>query len=771
MSDIVSEAHKLYAESVEATSQQRAQIAEDLEFSDPSNPIQWDDAVKRQRENDPGGARPCLVMDRTGQYVDNVAGQVAKSPPGLHVVPVDSKADRKVAEQLDGLFRHIEYSSRAQMHYSAALRSAARTGVGYLCVRPEYVNRALKWQEPRICAITDPLRVVFDPWCNELDGKDANFGFLLSEISIAEFERKYGEKTEPASFGDEGSMRMSQAQKKSVVLAEQWEADVVRMNMIVHIGQDGEETALREDDYHAASQAAGHALEVRSTYTDKVRRIKWRQMSGEKVLEESEYPADQIGLIPTYGYWGISGGQMAYCGIPRRAMNAQRSYNYHVSEQLAYMGNAPKAPWLASVRSMAGLEALWDRASLDSRAYLPFRDLDEEGAIAAPTRPNIAVNLQNHMAGADQALRDIEASIGMYQAQLGAPSNEISRVAIDGRKESGETSTSHFPLNLSSALGQVGRICVQMIPRLMDTKRRQRILGVDMSPGFVTIDPEQTSAVEEKDDGLSINPNVGTYDVRIAIGTAYTTQRSQAQMALSEIMRNNPELTPAIAPIWAQNLDIPNSERLAQVLTAMSPPAVQAILNPDASKQPKTADLLAQNDQLKQGLKAAVDEAHSAQRELDECEDKLRDKTGADEVARYNAETARLKVTGANTDQISAVVNDLIQQMLDDPRQLPGDAPPQDAQAQPQAADPQEEAGEPGEPNEMNNAAPTGPSPDVMAILDAHGLQHTQLMDHMGKMIGAIHGLAGEIGKPRVRIPVKDKNGDITHVIEKPSDN
>ena len=109
--------------------------------------------------------------------------------------------------------------------------------------------------------------------------------------------------------------------------------------------------------------------------------------------------------------------------------------------------------------------------------------------------------------------------------------------------------------------------------------------------------------------------------------------------------------------------------------------------------------------------------------------------------------------------------------MLDDPRQLPGDAPLQTAQAQPQAADPQEEAGEPGDPNDMNNAAPTGPSPDVMAILDAHGLQHTQLMDHMGKMIGAIHGLAGEIGKPRVRIPVKDKNGDITHVIEKPSDN
>jgi hypothetical protein len=130
MADDLKLAQELYEDAIEATRDQRRQIEEDLKFSDPSDPQQWDEEVKRKRELDPGGARPCLVMDHTGQYVANVAGQVTKAPPSIHTVPVGSGSDLKVSEQLDGIFRHIEYASRAQTHYGIALTSAARTGVG-----------------------------------------------------------------------------------------------------------------------------------------------------------------------------------------------------------------------------------------------------------------------------------------------------------------------------------------------------------------------------------------------------------------------------------------------------------------------------------------------------------------------------------------------------------------------------------------------------------------------------------------------------------------
>jgi hypothetical protein len=691
MANDLQQAQEMYEDAIAATREQRQQIEEDLKFSDPSNPQQWDEAIKRARENDPGGARPCLVMDHTGQYVANVSGQVIKSPPSIHTVPVGSGADIKVSEQLDGMIRHIEYASRAQTHYGIALTSAARTGVGYLIVRPEYVDRAMGYQEPRICAEADPLRVVFDPWSVQLDGSDATFGYLLTSMSEREFERKYGARAEKVSFGADQRQMDGQGDRKSIVVAEQWYKEDKTRNVIIWLGLDGQPVTGSEDEYHAACQVAGVNLHFVRNYRDKVQCVKWRTMSGAAILDtvknadgsEALYPADHIGIVPVYGYWGISDKRLTYCGIPRRAMNAQRAYNYHKSEELAYMGSAPKSPFMTPVRAIRGLEALWDRASIESRAYLPYHDVDELGnSIAAPTRPNISVNLQNHIIGAQEALHDLEASIGMYQANLGAPSNEQSGVAIDARKEQGEASTAHFPQNLAASLGQVGRIVVQMSAKLIDTKRQQRILGIDMTPSSVTIDPEQQQAVQHTEQGISINPNVGTYDVRVVVGASYSTQRSQAQAALGEVMRNNPEMTPAIAPLWAQNLDIPHADKLAQVLAAMAPPAVQAILNPDTSKQPKPEQLLQQVQQAQAALKEAIQHARDAQAEADQAEQQLNDKR-AELIAKdreldikfYDAETKRLEVTSAamTPEQIQLMVVQTINTMLSHPDPLPGE--------------------------------------------------------------------------------------------------
>lgn len=719
MANDLQQAQEMFEDAMAATRLQRTQIEEDLRFSDPSDPQQWDETVKRQRETDPGGARPCLVMDHTGQYVANVAGQVNKSPPAIHTVPVGSGADVKVSEQLDGMLRHIEYASRAQTHYGVALTSAARAGVGYLVVRPEYVDRPLGYQEPRIYSVADPLRVVFDPWSMQLDGSDATFGYLLTSMSDREFVRKYGEKAEKRSFGNDN--RMSQnAESKSIVIAEQWYKEETERNVIIWRGLDGIEASGSEDEYFAAGQAAGRELEFLRNYRDKYQCVKWRTMSGAAILEtptdaegkEANYPADYIGIVPVYGYWGVSDGRMTYCGIPRRAMNPQRAYNYHMSEQLAHIGTAPKSPWIASTRAIAGLEALWDRASLDSRAYLPFNDIDPDGqAIPMPQRMPLSVNLQPHIMGAEQALHDLEASIGMYQANLGAPSNEQSGVAIDARKQQGEASTSHFPQNLAASLGQVGRILVQMSAKLIDTKRQQRIMGIDMTPGKITIDPEQSDALAETDDGISINPNVGSYDVRVVVGSSFSTQRSQAQTALAEVMRTNPEMTPAIAPLWAQNLDIPHADKLAQVLAAMAPPAVQAILNPDTSKKPKPEQLMQQVQQAQEALKEAIQHAHDAQQEADEAMQKVEDKR-AENVAKereldikaYDAETKRLQLTSQamTPEQIQLMVAQTIDTMLSHPDPLPSE-PVQQFEA------PQEQAEPVPEPME-----PPGPEPEMM---------------------------------------------------------
>lgn len=677
MAQSIQEANELYREALDASRDQRRQIEEDLAFTDPAEPEQWDWEVKRKRESDPGGKRPCLVFDQIGQYIQNVTGNIEQQPPSMHALPVDGGADRKVAEQLDGFFRHIEYSSRGTQHYLTAELSAARAGVGYLIVRPEYVNRALNWQEPRLSSEGDPLRVVFDPWSTELDGSDATFGNHLKPYSHREFERRWP-KAAKVSFGADERCD----ERSSIVVADGWWIEEKRVNQIVCQDPNGGPEArlvLTEDEYWERDRATGQRLPVYATYMDKVRKVMWARMSGAEYLDEpTEYPADAIGIIPVYGYVSYRNGRLSYCGMGRRARNPQQAYNYHRSEMLAYMGQAPKSPWIASTRAVAGLEALWDKSSIESRGWLPYNDIDEQGnSIQAPQRASIAVNLANHGAEAETAKQDIQAALGMYQANLGAPSNETSGVAIESRKQQGEASTAVFPAHLNASVAQAGRVIMQMIPRLIDTKRQVRILGMDMTPGSVTIDPQQEQGVVETPQGLSINPNVGHYDVRIVAGASFATQRSQAQTAFAEMMRTSPEMTPALAPLWAQTLDIPQSDKLAQVFTAIAPPEVKAILQPGGQEEegPSKAELAAQLQQMQAALQQAIETAREAEQDLDECQAKLAAKEAEAEIRAYEAETKRMVglKDAMNPEAIQALVIQTLEQMLSSPAPLAGE--------------------------------------------------------------------------------------------------
>ncbi len=678
MANVLEDAQKLYQESLDAQRDQRLQIEEDLKFSDPSSPQQWDEAVRQQRENDPGGKRPCLVMDQTGQYVANVAGQIEKQPPAIHAIPVGGGAEKQAAEQIDGRFRHIEHASKAAQHYARSLTSAARAGVGYLVVRPAYIDRALGWQEPRIGSEPDPLKVVFDPWSVETDGSDANFGFILTSMSVNEFERRWpGKKL--VDFGDTETNRKND-NRKSVLVVEQFIKVSTTRNVIIYIGADGQETSGGEDDYFAACQEAGQELEFVRNYADKTQVVKWRRMSGSDVLEESEYLADSIGIVPVYGYVGFSDGRMTYCGIPRRARSAQQAYNYHKSELLM-----PGAQLMASKRALSGVETIWDKAQVQRRAFLPFNDFDEQGAISQPTLIKTGSSLVDHVGGAESALRDIQASIGMYQANLGAASNETSGVAIESRKQQGEASTAHFPAHMAASLGQVGNIVMQMDAKLSDTQRKQPIIGVDGSAGSVTVDPDQKEAFARSPAGVTINPNVGKYGVRVVIGASYSTQRTQTNAAFTEIMRGNPEMAPTVAPFWAQTLDFPGSDKFAQAMAAMAPAPVKAILQPEGQEDaPDPAKMAQELDQCKKALEEAIKLAHESQEDADEAIAGQADakrlaevKARELDIKAYEAETNRLKVTGANSEQIQTIVSDLVNQMLMNPDPLPGDpAPP-----------------------------------------------------------------------------------------------
>ena len=129
------------------------------------------------------------------------------------------------------------------------------------------------------------------------------------------------------------------------------------------------------------------------------------------------------------------------------------------------------------------------------------------------------------------------------------------------------------------------------------------MLSIDNTPSSVMVDPQQQQSIVDGRKGVSINPNVGKYDARVVVGASFSTQRQQAQAAYTEMMRASPQMLSVIGPLWAQTLDVPHADKLAQVLTAAAPDAVKAILQPN--QQDSVPALKAQIEQLGQALQEA----------------------------------------------------------------------------------------------------------------------------------------------------------------------
>ena len=265
----------------------------------------------------------------------------------------------------------------------------------------------------------------------------------------------------------------------------------------------------------------------------------------------------------------------------------------------------------------------------------------------------------------------MQAAIGMYKSNLGAPSNATSGRAKMQDQREGDTATYHFIDNQRRSIEQVGRVVVNMIPRYYDTKRETRILGLNGDAKVVQINPK----AESNHDGRmpSINPASGTYDVRVKAGPAYATMRQEASEALTQIVGKNPQMMAVLGPTWARMQDWPEADKVSKLLLTMAPPQVQAMENEDNKLPPEAqgivAGLKSQLEQMKQQLQQAsqlADQSHTAAIQNPEQNEIDRQKNA---IAMYEAETKRMAALkpadpGMTPEQVQMLVMQLLNQPM-----------------------------------------------------------------------------------------------------------
>jgi hypothetical protein len=655
--DSLVRAKEKFKDAQEAVSENHARMREDLRFSNPADPQQWTDTAREFRKG-----RPCMTFDRTNQFIAQVVNDGRQNKPAIHCVPVDSTADPAVAEKLNGVIRHIEYTSRAGIAYDTALEYAARVGLGWMRVVPEVMRQETNEQEIRIKRVHDPLSVLLEAGWTEPDGSDALCGFVETTMSNKAFERQYPKAKKEAWDGD------GWFSEETTRICEYFYIEEESENRIV-VDVGGQRLTVTEDEYWQAAAQMGVKPPVIETFMAKKRRVMWQKLTGCEVLEETEFPSRFLPIVPVIGYELWVEGKRYLCGMTRRLMDGQRAYNYERSAFIESVALQPKAPFMAPAEAIDGYEDEWKKLNQGNPAYLTYNSLDEQGnAIPMPQRqmpPALPVAFAQ---GGQIASQDMEASIGMHKANLGQQGNETSGRAIRARQQEGDTANFHYIDNLSRSIEQLGRIVVDMIPRIYDTPRQARIVGEDGEQSFVKVDPEMGQAVKKEGKKVvAINPNVGAYDVRVKAGPSYTTLRQESAEQIAQMIQAAPDLMPIIGDVWVRMQDWPEGEKIAQRLKSMLPAQIQQMEAEDGPEIPpeimgQLQQLQQQNQQMQQALQQAAQEIDSNEQKLQAEVEKARMSAMASvEVANIRAEASR------DVEELKGLVSILLQKMQPPP--------------------------------------------------------------------------------------------------------
>jgi hypothetical protein len=574
---VVEEARKRYDYATEVWSPIYDRAREDMRFSDPTDPQQWDEKVKRERQSAPGGARPCLVFDQTQQFVRQVINTARRNKPALNFLPVDDDSDPKLAEVLKGLARQTEYASRAEVGYITALDQATRGGIGYFrLVMEEEKGSPVDGQVcPKIKRVVDFSTVLPDPDFTEPDGSDMGWGFVEESMHRTRFEREYP-KAKGSDTDDRGWFT-----KDHVRICEYYR--------------------LREVD---GKRVCEHF-----------------KISGEEVLEETTFPAEFVPIFPVLGNEEWDEGKRRLSGCVRLARDAQITYNFERNSEFEAVAVGPKAPWLVPAEAVEDYQEHWAQANRGNLAYLPYKSIDEQGNPIAhrPERIAPAGIAAGWTQLSERSKQDIQAALGMYQATVGNNPNSQSGRAVMALQDKADVGSFHYVDNLALTISHCGRVLTQVWPVVYDQEQVLRIIGEDDDPQFVRVDPSQPTGYMERRDLqgkkiVTINPGVGRYDVRATVGPAFQTRQVEAAAELGEMVNGNPQLMAILGDVWVKMRNFPEAEKIARRLKAMLPPQVQqAEQEEDGAPQvpPQVMAIMQQAQQEIQVLQQQLQEAQS----------------------------------------------------------------------------------------------------------------------------------------------------------------
>lgn len=716
--EVIKDAKAYLALCLRADDGNRDEAIEDLRYLAGD---QWDDKDKRQRQLD---RRPCLTINKLPTFLHQVTNDQRQNVPSIKVSPVDSNADIETATTIQGLIRHIEYSSNADVAYDTAVNSAAAIGFGYFRLVTDYCTETSFDQEIRFRRIRNPFTVYMDPASEEPDGSDQKRNMITSKMVRDDFKREYPDAQASSQSFDTGAGDGNKdwLGQDFVRIAEFYRIESKEETLIQ---LSNGETGWKKD---LVSMPKGISIvNERKSMRSKVMLYKITALD---VLESTEIKCRWIPVFPVYGDEIDLDGKIIRSGILRNARDSQFMYNYWLTAATEEVAMRTRTPYIGAEGQFEGYEDDWESANTVNYPYLEYKQVSLDGQQAPPPQRQAMIDVpQGVLTMAMHANDNIKATTGLFDSSLGANGNARSGIQERSQQRQGGVANFHFTDNLNRTVRHVGRCIVSMLPGYYDGARIVRIMGEDDAikpasinqPGTQTVPQSQAppdstpQPVIGQNGQPQIDPEtgemmvaiqtilndltVGEYDVTVAAGPSYSTLRQEAADSMIQLGKSWPKLMDVAGDKVVKAMDWPGATEIADRIKATISPQILAATDNDKDDEQQAVVNTPKGpipvDQASQMLQEMDQQISQMGQQLQEAKAGI---TKANIDAESREEVARINAIGkADVAELTGLVQLLIARIPPPPslgevvdahlatRPEPGPGLEQDAPGQPPA--------------------------------------------------------------------------------------
>lgn len=638
---------------------------------------QWHESAAKARI---AASRPCITWNRIPVYVAQVVNEGRQNKPAIKIAPMDG-GTKETADFFQARIRHIEYETDADTARDTAREQQVTTGRGFVRVSTEFKPGAMD-QSLTIDAIPNQFSVVWDPAKTKYDCSDAEWNFVVSRISKEKHMRDYG-KDSVVNRLDFTNMESNPAPEwigvgeggELIQVAEYWVKEFQDRILCKLQMPDGSFTKAYLDELPAEHPPIVAQLKEKCATV-------WQYViNGAEILEETKWIDYDIPIVPYWGRQSTVNGKSRTFSLIRNAKEPQRGVNLYVSNIFEQIAQMPKTPYMVPLGGIpANLEDDYENLNNSPKAYVYYNARDEDGnPLPAPSRVVTEPPIQALTIGLNQAIDAIKAAMGIFDAALGAKSNETSGLAIERRKQQTGIVNFHFTDNEARSNKYLGSILCRCIKKLdrtgMNVPVRDEMGKTSLVPiGVPHPDPKTGQAV-------TIDPSTGDYGVSVSSGKSYSSQREEAFERDTALVTADPELLWVIGDQMFAEDDSAGSqersERMARAIELKSPgliqkPGQQQQIPPQVQQQMQAMQQkLQQTEAFAQSLHEQIQSKQSelqsklqlaqlnnanklqlAQMDLDFKREQLATQTAAQEAALASKEAITL--LGARVDGIDA---------------------------------------------------------------------------------------------------------------------